>query len=49
MKIFTSFITLKNGRKLSAKEVGLNAFCFEVTKEENETYLKKKKLNKKVS
>lgn len=42
MLICTPFITLRNGRKLYAHEKGLEAFCFEVTEEQQEKYLKKK-------
>lgn len=42
MMICTPFITLRNGKRLYAHEKGLEAFCFEVTPEQHEKYLKKK-------
>jgi hypothetical protein len=35
MKIFTSSITLRNGRKLTAKEAGVKCFVFEVPDNED--------------
>jgi hypothetical protein len=43
MLICTPFITLKNGKKLFAHEKGKEAFCFEVTEEEHQKYMEKKK------
>jgi hypothetical protein len=42
MLVCTPFITLRNGRRLLASEVGKEAFCFEVTEEEHKKYLDKK-------
>jgi hypothetical protein len=42
MKVYTKYITLRNGRKLFAHEVGKEAFCFEVDDEEHQRYLDKK-------
>lgn len=42
MQVCTPYITLRNGRVLHAHEVGKQAFCFEVTEEENKAYLEKK-------
>jgi len=43
MMICTSYITLKNGRRMYASEKGLEAFCFEVTEEQHRKYKEKKK------
>ncbi len=42
MLVCTPFITLRNGRRLYANEVGKEAFCFEVSEEQQQKYLKKK-------
>lgn len=42
MRVCTPYIH-KNGRIIYASSYGLKAFCFEVTKEEHEAYLAKKK------
>lgn len=50
MLICTPYITLRNGKRLFAHEKGLEAFCFEVTPEQQQKYLEKKakkKSNKK--
>lgn len=48
MLICRSFITLRNGQKLFASQVGKKAFCWEVTAEEHKAYLEKKEKEKKV-
>lgn len=42
MMICTPYITLRNGKRLFAHEKGLEAFCFEVTPEQNKKYMEKK-------
>jgi hypothetical protein len=42
MLVYTSFITLRNGKRLFAFEKGLEAFCFEVTEEQQKKYEVKK-------
>lgn len=42
MLVCTPYITLRNGRKLFAHEVGKEAFCFEVTEEQHKKYIEKK-------
>lgn len=46
MLICRAFITLKDGTRLYAKQVGKKAFCWEVSEEEHKEYLKKKKNDK---
>lgn len=46
MMICTPYITLRNGKRLFAHEKGLEAFCFEVTPEQHEKYMKKKEKEK---
>lgn len=41
MIICRPFITLRNGRKLYAHEVGKKAFCWEVSPEKEEAYKQK--------
>lgn len=43
MLICRAYITLKNGQRLYAKQVGKKAFCWEVTEEEHKAYLEKRK------
>jgi hypothetical protein len=47
MVICRAFITLKNGQRLYASQVGKKAFCWEVTEEENKKYHQEKKKKKK--
>lgn len=47
MLICRAFITLKDGTRLYAKQVGKKAFCWEVTEEEYKAYLEKQKKNQK--
>lgn len=46
MLICRAYITLKDGTRLYAKDVGKKAFCWEVSEEEYKEYLEKKQ-NKK--
>ncbi|GIO33277.1 hypothetical protein J2TS6_44180 [Paenibacillus albilobatus] len=46
MKICRPFITRKDGTRVTAKELGLKAICFEVTEEQHQAYLEKKKRKK---
>jgi hypothetical protein len=46
MLICRPYITVK-GRRIFAKDVGKKAFCWEVTPEEHQEYLKKKAKEKK--
>lgn len=32
VKVFSKYITLKNGKRIYASQYGLEAFCFEVKK-----------------
>jgi hypothetical protein len=41
-EIYTKWITLRNGVRLHAEQVGLKAFRFVVTEEEHQAYLKRK-------
>ncbi|MDH6351951.1 hypothetical protein M2298_003935 [Brevibacillus sp. 1238] len=43
MLICTPYITLRNGHRLYAHEKGLEAFCFEVTPEQQKKYEEKKR------
>lgn len=44
--VYTKWITLKNGVRIQAEQVGLKAFRFEVTEEEHRAYLERKKKEK---
>ncbi|MEG0377300.1 MAG: hypothetical protein RR581_06065 [Eubacterium sp.] len=46
MTVCTPYIH-KNGKIIYASSYGLKAFCFEVTKEEHEAYLAKKRQKQK--
>ncbi len=48
MLVFTSYITLKNGKRLYASECGKKAFCFESDGEKNKTKTSKTKNNKNI-
>lgn len=39
--VFTPYITLKNGKRIYARQYGLKAFCFESKREEKKTSTKK--------
>lgn len=43
MVICRAYITLRNGQRLYASQVGKKAFCWEVTPEKHKEYLEKKK------
>ncbi len=47
MTVYTKYITLRNGRKLYASQVGKKAFCFKVEDKECQNYLDKKHDEKK--
>lgn len=42
MLVCTPYITLRNGHRLYAHEKGLEAFCFEVSPEQQKKYEEKK-------
>lgn len=42
MLVCTPYITLKNGQRLYASQKGKEAFCFEVSEEQQKKYLEKK-------
>lgn len=46
MLVCSAYITLKNGQRLYANQVGKKAFCWEVTEEKHKEYLEKKKKKK---
>lgn len=46
MLICRKFITRKDGTRLYASQLGLEAICFEVTNEQHQAYLEKKKKEK---
>ena len=43
MLICRKYITLKNGTRITADQLGLKAICFEVTEEEHKAYLERRK------
>lgn len=43
MQICRPFITLRNGQKLFAHQVGKKAFCWDVSEEKHQQYLNKQK------
>ncbi|MFF2482944.1 hypothetical protein [Paenibacillus sp. NPDC058071] len=42
MLVCTPYITLKNGQRLYASQKGKEAFCFEVSEEQQKKYQEKK-------
>lgn len=46
MLICRKFITRKDGTRVFASQLGLEAICFEVTDEQHQAYLDKKKKDK---
>lgn len=46
MLICRKFITRKNGTRVYASQLGLEAICFEVSEEKHQAYLDKKKKGK---
>lgn len=46
MLVCTRYITLRNGHRLYAHEKGLEAFCFEVTEEQQKKYKERKQKEK---
>lgn len=45
--ICTAYITLKNGRRIYARDYGLKAFCFYVSYEKYVQYMKRKATQRK--
>lgn len=46
MLVYSNYITRKDGTRVYASQIGIEAFCFEVTEEQHQAYLEKKKKNK---
>ena len=46
IEVYSKWITLRNGVRIRAEQVGLKAFRFVVTEEEHRAYLERKKKKK---